>query len=86
MPNLKNAKKAVRKSDARTTANRQVKDRIARWLKKVNLAITDKKKKEAETAFVTLTKLVDKAAKEKVIEPNKASRTKSRVQTKINAL
>jgi small subunit ribosomal protein S20 len=86
MPNLNNAKKAVRKADVRTTANRQAKDRIARWLKKVNLAVAEKKKKEAEIAFVTLTKLVDKAAKENVIEPNKASRTKSRVQTKINAL
>lgn len=86
MPNLNNAKKAVRQAEVRTTANRQAKDRIARWLKKVNLAITAKTKKEAEIAFVTLTKLLDKAAKEKVIEPNKASRTKSRVQTKINAL
>jgi len=86
MPNLKNAKKAVRKTDTRTTVNRQVKDRIARWLKKVNLLITDKKKTDAQKAFVTLTKLVDKAAKENVVEPNKAARIKSRVQTKINAL
>ncbi len=86
MPNLTNAKKAVRKADARTTKNRQVKDRITRWLKKVTLAVTAKNKEEAVKAFSFLTKLLDKAAKEKVIEPNKAARQKSRVQTKINAL
>lgn len=86
MPNLTNAKKAVRQADARTKKNRQVKDRIARWLKTITVAITAKKKEEAVKAFSTLTKLLDKAAKEKVIEPNKAARQKSRVQTKINAL
>ncbi|PJA12837.1 30S ribosomal protein S20 [Candidatus Dojkabacteria bacterium CG_4_10_14_0_2_um_filter_Dojkabacteria_WS6_41_15] len=86
MPNLKNAIKAVRQTEARTILNRQAKDRITRWLKKTNLAITEKKKETAVKAFTTLTKLLDKAAKEKVIEPNKVSRQKSRVQTKINAL
>lgn len=86
MPNLKNAKKAVRKADARTIKNRQVKDRITRWLKKTNLAITEKNKEEASKSFTMLTKLLDKAAKENVIEANKVSRQKSRVQTKINAL
>ncbi len=86
MPNLKNAKKAVRQADARTIKNRQVKDRITRWLKKTNLAITNKAKDDAVKSFTMLTKLLDKAAKENVIEPNKASRQKSRVQTKINAL
>ncbi|MCC7303898.1 30S ribosomal protein S20 [bacterium] len=86
MPNLKNAKKAVRKADARTTKNRQVKDRIARWLKKTNLTIAAKNKEESVKSFTMLTKLLDKAVKENVIEANKASRQKSRVQTKINAL
>ena len=86
MPNLKNAKKAVRQTDARTIKNRQVKDRITRWLKTTNVAIAAKDKTEAVRAFTMLTKLVDKAAKENVIEPNKASRQKSRVQTRINAL
>lgn len=86
MPNLTNAKKAVRKADTRTVKNRQVKDRITRWLKKATLAVTNKNKDEAVKAFTTLTKLLDKAAKENVIEPNKASRQKSRVQTRINAL
>ncbi|WKZ24315.1 MAG: 30S ribosomal protein S20 [Candidatus Dojkabacteria bacterium] len=86
MPNLKNAKKAVRKATARTIKNRQVKDRLTRWLKKVNEAITAANKEEATRTFVMLTKLLDKAAKEKVIEANKAARQKSRVQKKINAL
>lgn len=86
MPNLKNAKKSVRQTTARTILNRQAKDRITRWLKKTNLAIAEKKKDEALKAFIFLTKLLDKAAKDKVIEPNKVSRQKSRVQTKINAL
>lgn len=86
MPNLTNAKKAVRKAEARYVANRQMKDRISRWLKKTTSAVTDKNKDEAVKSFSSLTKLLDKATKDNVITPNRASRQKSRVQTLINAL
>lgn len=86
MPNLKNAKKAVRKADAHYVKNRQVKDRITRWAKKTMDAVTSKKKDDATKSFSQLTKLLDKAAKENVVARNKVSRQKSRVQTAINAL
>jgi ribosomal protein S20 len=86
MPNLTNAKKAVRKAEAHYVANRQLKDRISRWLKKTTGAITAKNKEEAVKAFSTYTKILDKATKDNVVSPNRASRQKSRVQTLINAL
>ncbi len=86
MPNLKHAKKAVRKSEARYDVNRKVKDRITRWANKAKLAIKEKAKDEAIRTFTTLTKLIDKAAKEHVVSENKAARTKSRIQSLINAL
>lgn len=86
MPNLKHAKKAVRKAEARYDSNRRVKDRIIRWNNKVKLALKNKVKEDAVKAFSFLTKLLDKAAKENIISDNKASRTKSRIQTAVNAL
>lgn len=86
MPNLENAKKALRQSKARYEVNRRMKDRITRWLKKTVKAIEEKDKKVATTAYQFLTKLLDKAAKDKVVSENKASRVKSRVQTKLNTL
>ena len=86
MPNLTNAKKAVRKADAHYVINRQMKDRISRWLKKTTAAITDKNKDEAVKSFTSFTKIIDKATKDNVVSANKASRQKSRVQTLINAL
>jgi small subunit ribosomal protein S20 len=86
MPNLTNAKKAVRKADARYVANRQMKDRITRWLKKTTAAVTEKQKEVAVKSFTMFTKLLDKATKDNIVAPNKASRQKSRVQKLVNAL
>ncbi len=86
MPNLRNAKKAVRKTEARYDTNRRVKDRITRWLNKTKLAVKNKAKEDAVKSFSFLTKLLDKAAKENVITANSAARRKSRVQKLVNAL
>ena len=86
MPNLQSSKKDLRQSQAKYLVNRQAKDRIARWLKKTSSLIEDGKKEEAVKSSEMLTKLLDKAAKNKIFSPNKVARQKSRVQKKINAL
>lgn len=86
MANLKNAKKAVRKSEARYITNRRAKDRIHRWELKTVLTVAEKKKDEATIALLNLTKLIDKAAKDNIVSPNRASRVKSRMQKLVNSL
>jgi len=86
MANLKNAKKAVRKSEAHYIVNRRAKDRIHRWELKTAKSAADKKKEEATTALTTLTKLIDKAAKRNIVSTNRASRVKSRMQKLVNGL
>lgn len=86
MPNLRNAKKAVRQSEARYAANRTAKDRIHRWELKTKALIVEKNKEEATKAVSFLTKLLDKAARRNVVSGNRAERVKSRMQKLLNTL
>lgn len=86
MPNLKNAKKALRQAQAHYTVNRAAKDRIHRWELKVSDLVVEKKKEEAQKSLSFLTKLLDKAAKNNIVSPNRAQRVKSRMQKKVNAV
>ncbi len=86
MPNTLSAKKALRQNKRRYVANKNVKERIKRWTKKLVTFIENGETEKAKETFVTLTKLLDKAAKKNIIHKNKANRRKSRLQKKINAL
>lgn len=85
MPNKKSAKKELRKTIKRNAANKKVanklKDLVKVSLKQIKAA--DKKVKEDFTKTI---KAIDKAAKKGVIKKNTASRKKSRLMKKINAL
>ena len=85
MPNKKSAKKELRKTIKRNAANKKVanklKDLVKFSLKQIKAA--DKKVKEDFTKTI---KAIDKAAKKGVIKKNTASRKKSRLMKKINAL
>jgi small subunit ribosomal protein S20 len=77
MPNLKTAKKNLRKSKKRAVANKQYENKIDLLLKKM--------KKEAKKGSQSLKelvksfyKVVDKAAKKNIIHKNKANRLKSK--------
>jgi small subunit ribosomal protein S20 len=86
MPNLRNAKKAVRQSEARSAANKTAKDRIHRWELKTKTLIAENKKEDAVKAVSFLTKLLDKAAQRNVVSGNRAERVKSRMQKLLNTL
>jgi len=85
MPNKKSAAKELRKAVKRNAANKKVSDKMKN-LTKVSLKqlkANDKKVKEEYTKTI---KAIDKAAKKGVIKKNTASRKKSRLMKKINAL
>jgi len=85
MPNKKSAAKELRKAVKRNAVNKKVSDKMKN-LTKVSLKqlkANDKKVKEEYTKTI---KAIDKAAKKGVIKKNTASRKKSRLMKKINAL
>jgi small subunit ribosomal protein S20 len=85
MPNKKSAEKELRKTVKRNAANKKVanslKDLVKTSLKQIKAG--DKKVKEEFTKTI---KAIDKAAKKGIIKKNNASRKKSRLMKKINAL
>jgi small subunit ribosomal protein S20 len=78
MPNLKTAKKNLRKTKKRTALNKQYKNKIDYLIRKIKKGVKEGAKNLQEL-LKNLYKAVDKAAKEKVIHKNKASRIKSKM-------
>ena len=86
MANSASAKKRIRQAEKRRTINKAEKTRLRTQLKKFQKALEAKDKATAQKEFVTATKLLDVASKHGVIHDNQASRRKSRMQLKLNAL
>jgi len=78
MPNLKTAKKNLRKTKKRTALNKQHKNKIDYSIRKIKKGVKEGAKNLQEL-LKNLYKAVDKAAKEKIIHKNKASRIKSKM-------
>ncbi|OGE32996.1 hypothetical protein A3C59_02775 [Candidatus Daviesbacteria bacterium RIFCSPHIGHO2_02_FULL_36_13] len=76
MPIIRSAIKKVRKDKTRTARNKKRELSMKEAIKKVRVS---KKPKDLQAAFSAL----DKAAKVKLIHPNKASRLKSRLSKLI---
>ena len=72
MPIIRSAIKKVRKDKMRTGRNKKRKDSLKTLIKKVR---TSRSAKDLQAVYSAL----DKAAKVKLIHPNKASRLKSRL-------
>lgn len=85
MPNLANAKKALRHSKRRQEINAGYKKDIKDLTKKFTKLITAGQLDDAKKVAVSLQQKLDKAAKTGTIKPNAASRKKSRVAKVINA-
>jgi small subunit ribosomal protein S20 len=86
MPNLRNAKKALRQSDKRAQRNKITKAEIHSLRVKVRKAITAKKVDEALEVARLVGKKLDKAVQKNVFKRNTVARYKSRIMKKINAL
>lgn len=77
MPNIKSAKKRVRKTVAKKANNESYSSKIVKGIKAIAKDGT-KKKKEAVTK---LQSLIARAGKKKVIHKNKAARLQSRLMS-----
>ena len=86
MPNTKSATKRWRQNITRRLRNRTVKSSLRTQVRKVRKAIADGSVDVSETEFRLAVKKLDKAAAKRVIHPNAAARTKSRLSGAIKAL
>ncbi len=86
MPNLEQAKKALRKSKKAFIRNEAIRDGVRKLKKAARVAVDAKNKIEASSAARSLQQALDKAAKRGVIHANKAARLKSRLAKKLKSL
>lgn len=85
MAHTRAAIKAQRQTKKRTARNHQIKERIKDATKSLSKLLAAKKTAEAKAALPAFYQLLDKAAKERTIHPNKASRLKSAWMKKVSA-
>lgn len=86
MPNLDNAKKAVRQSKKRAERNKVVQAEIKSLRVKLRKALTSKQLEEAKELARLVGKKLDKAVTKKVFKKNTVARYKSRIMKKVHAL
>ena len=86
MANTKSAIKRIRRISKQTLVNRSIKSRFKIALKKMNLIIEKKDKKEALSYLPKLNSELMKIAKTGIIKKKNASRNISRITKKINNL
>lgn len=79
MPNLDQAKKALRADKRRRVFNDAWRAKLRAGYKALRLAVAAGDKKKAETTYIDVASILDRAAKRNVIHPNKAARKKSRL-------
>ena len=86
MANTKSAIKKIRKISRQTVINKARKSKFKNVIKKMNLLLDLKKKKEASDFLPKLNSELMKVAKTGIIKKQNASRNISRITRKINAL
>lgn len=86
MPNLENAKKALRQSEKRAKRNKLIKAEIKSLKVKLRKAVVSKKLEEATEVARLVSKKLDKAHAKGVFKKNTVARYKSRLMKKVNAL
>ncbi len=85
MPIKKSAMKALAQSKVRALRNMKKKKTVKELVKKSERLIDAKEKAAAEKVKEAI-KAIDKAVQKKVLEKNTASRKKSQLMKKLNAL
>ena len=86
MANTKSAIKRVRRIARQTKVNRSRKSKFRNAIKKMNLILEKKDKKEALTYLPKLNSELMKVAKTGIIKKKNASRNISRITKKINSI
>lgn len=86
MAHTASAKKRNRQSKKRNLTNRSVKHEIKTQMRKVLVAVAAKDAAAASREFSMVSKNIDKAAARRILHPNAAARTKSRLATRVAGL
>ncbi len=86
MAHSKSSKKRVYIGERNAERNQAIKSRVKTFVKKVLSAVEAKNVDEAKTALQVAYKELDKAVTKGVVKKNTASRKKSRLAVKVNAL
>ncbi|PSO44159.1 MAG: 30S ribosomal protein S20 [Parcubacteria group bacterium SW_4_49_11] len=77
MPNTKSAHKAKRQQDRRRSENNRVKRQMKDAQKDFEVAVSDTEKEQEDVPVKQYQQKIDKAAKQRVIDENKAARMKN---------
>ncbi len=86
MANTKSAKKAVRKIETRTAANKMHRTRMRNQVRLVEEAIASGEHERAVAALKVAEPLIARTAQKGIIHPNNAARKVSRLNTRIKAM
>lgn len=86
MPNMKNAKKAVKVISKRETSNNEYAASMKSAIKKVEKAVNAKDKTAAGEALKVAIKKIDKATSKGAVAKNTSARNKSRITKKVNEM
>lgn len=86
MPNLQNAKKALRQSIVRAERNKKVREGIEYMRRSFRKLLAENKLDEAKKLISNLTQALDKAVGKNLIKKNAAARVKSRAMANLNKL
>ena len=86
MAHSKSSKKRVFIGERNAARNKSIKSRVKTFVKKVLSAVEAKNIDEAKAALQVAYKELDKAVTKGVLKKNTASRKKSRLTLKVNAL
>jgi small subunit ribosomal protein S20 len=86
MPNIESARKRVRQYAKRNKRNRAVKSTVTSARKTLLDAIASGNKAEAVKLFTAYASDLDKSVKKGILKFNNASRKKSRIQLRLNAM
>lgn len=86
MPNIKSAIKRVSVIEKKTARNNMIKTGYRTAVKKFEKAVEEANVEEATKLYAEATKKIDQACTKGVIVKNTASRKKSRLAKKLNAI
>ena len=86
MPNIKSAVKRVSVIEKKTLRNNMIKSECRTAVKKFETAVVEGNKENAEKLLKEATKKVDGACSKGIIKKNTASRKKSNLAKKFNAM
>ncbi len=86
MPNIKSAIKRVNVNKKKNLENKSIKSQINTSVKKFEDAVNAKDVERATKLYAEAVSVIDSAASKKVIHKNTASRKKSRLAKKIDAI